>query len=184
MIYLQLLYEFFKTGLFAFGGGLATLPFLEDIGVRTGWFTPGDLLNMIAISEATPGPIGINMATYVGFHTAGIFGAVIATLALILPAIGIVLTIARFLSSFKENRIVEATFYGLRAASMGLIAAAGFSVLRSTLLRWEMINLLDRFHWTSIALTAAVLYAIRKWKLHPIAAIGISAVIGMVLRMG
>lgn len=85
MIYLQLFFEFFKAGLFAIGGGLATIPFLTDIGQRTGWFTSGELANMIAISESTPGPMGVNMATYVGFHTGGIAGGVIATLGLVCP---------------------------------------------------------------------------------------------------
>ena len=80
MIYLRLFWEFFKTGLFAIGGGMATLPFLHDIGEATGWFTQAQLMNMLAVSESTPGPIGINMATYVGFTVAGVPGAVIATL--------------------------------------------------------------------------------------------------------
>ena len=93
MIYLQLFWEFFKTGLFAIGGGMATVPFLFDISARTGWFTASELANMIAVSESTPGPIGINMATYVGFETAGILGSVIATLGLVIPSIIIIVII-------------------------------------------------------------------------------------------
>ena len=77
MIYLRLFYEFFKTGLFAIGGGLATLPFLSDMADRTGWFTQAQLADMLAVSESTPGPVGVNMATYVGFETGGILGAVV-----------------------------------------------------------------------------------------------------------
>ena len=87
MILLQLFFEFFKTGLFAVGGGLATIPFLQDIGARTGWFTNGDLTTMIAVSESTPGPMGVNMATYVGFESAGLPGAAVATLGLIAPSV-------------------------------------------------------------------------------------------------
>ena len=111
MIYLQLFYEFFKAGLFAIGGGMATLPFLYDISDTTGWFTYGQLADMVAISESTPGPIGVNMATYVGFTTAGISGAVVATIGLITPSIIIILIIAGFLKAFKDSKYVQSAFY-------------------------------------------------------------------------
>ena len=101
-IYLQLFIEFFKAGLFAVGGGMATIPFLYDISDRTGWYTHAQLIDMIAISESTPGPIGVNMATYVGFSTAGIPGSVIATLGLITPSIIVILIIAGFYNAFKN----------------------------------------------------------------------------------
>ena len=110
MIYLQLFYEFFKTGLFAVGGGMATLPFLSAIAEKTGWFTQGMLADMIAVSESTPGPIGVNMATYVGFTTAGVPGAIAATLGLITPSVIIILIIARFLKAFRDNQYVDAAF--------------------------------------------------------------------------
>ena len=113
MIYLQLFYEFFKTGLFAIGGGLATLPFLSDMAERTEWFTQAQLADMLAVSESTPGPVGVNMATYVGFETAGIPGAIIATLGLVAPSIIVILIIASFLkagndivSRIKQKRTV------------------------------------------------------------------------------
>ena len=108
MIYLRLFWEFFKTGLFAIGGGIATLPFLHDIGEATGWFTQAQLMNMLAVSESSPGPIGINMATYVGYVVGGIPGGVLATLGVILPGLILVLVIAMFLEKFRGNRIVEA----------------------------------------------------------------------------
>ena len=123
MIYLRLFYEFFKVGLFSVGGGLATVPFLTDIAERTGWFTAGDLANMLAISESTPGPIGVNMATYVGFHTGGIPGGIIATLGLITPAVIVITIIVGFLKKFRESRVVDSVFYGLRPASTALITA-------------------------------------------------------------
>ena len=123
MIYLQLFYEFFKTGLFAVGGGLATLPFLYDMADRTGWFTRPQLADMLAVSESTPGPIGVNMATYVGFVTRGIPGAIISTLGLVTPSVIVILIIAAFLKAFRHNRYVEAAFYGLRPASTAMVAA-------------------------------------------------------------
>ena len=123
MIFLRLFLEFAKVGLFAVGGGLATIPFLQDMGARTGWFTNADLTTMIAVSESTPGPMGVNMATYVGFHTAGIAGGVVATLGLVSSSIVIILIIAGFLEKFRQSKVVDAVFYGLRAASVALISA-------------------------------------------------------------
>lgn len=91
MIYLQLFYEFFKAGLFAVGGGLATLPFLHEISEKTGWFSIAELMDMIAVSESTPGPIGVNMATYAGFSTAGILGSLAATIGLVFPSVVIII---------------------------------------------------------------------------------------------
>ncbi|MBQ3281169.1 MAG: chromate transporter [Eubacterium sp.] len=128
MIYLQLFWEFFKVGLFAVGGGLATLPFLEDMAVRTGWFTTDQITDMLAVSECTPGAIGINMATYAGFQTAGVPGAVCATIGIITPAIIVIFLIAKMLKKFQDNKYVQAVFSGLRPASSGLIAAVCIGV--------------------------------------------------------
>ena len=188
MLYLRLFWEFFKTGLFAVGGGMATLPFLYDISARTGWYTTAQLADMIAVSESTPGPIGVNMATYVGFTTAGLPGAVIATLGLVTPEILIILVIARVLSSFRQNKYVDAAFYGLRPCSVGLIAAAGVLVVKVALLNLERFGvtgaILDAFNWKAIALAAVLLVFTRlvkqTKKLHPIFFILASAVIGVV----
>ena len=110
MTLLRLIYEFFKTGLFAVGGGLATLPFLYEMGEKTGWFTAQDVLNLLAVSESTPGPIGINMSTYVGFITAGIPGAVIASLSLAAPCVIVILLVIRVLDKFKGNPLVDSIF--------------------------------------------------------------------------
>ena len=125
MLYLQLFWEFFKTGLFAVGGGLATLPFLQDMADRTGWFTHAQLADMLAVSESTPGPIGVNMATYVGFTTGGIGGALVATIGLVTPSVIVILIVAAFLKAFRDSKWVSAAFYGLRPASTALVAAAG-----------------------------------------------------------
>ena len=131
---LRLFWEFFKTGLFSVGGGLATLPFIYDISDKTGWFTHAQIADMIAVAESTPGPIGINMATYVGYTTAGIAGSLCATLGIIVPPITIILIIAKFLQRFRESTLVDHAFYGLRPASSALIAAAGVSVVKIALL--------------------------------------------------
>ena len=188
MILLRLFFEFFKAGLFAVGGGMATLPFMYDISTRTGWFTHEMLADMVAVSESTPGPIGVNMATYVGFTTAGIPGAVIATLGLITPSIIIILLIARALKAFKDNPTVEAGFYGLRPCSIGLIAAACWLVVRIALFNPEIYaetgKLADLFDLKAIALAAVLLVCTRYVKklkgLHPIFFILASAVVGVV----
>ena len=188
MILLRLFWEFFKTGLFAVGGGMATLPFLYDMAEKTGWFTAAQLADMIAVSESTPGPIGVNMATYVGFHTAGIPGAVIATLGLITPEIIIILIIARVLQKFRQNKLVDAAFYGLRPCSVGLIAAAGLLVVKVAMFcfdKYEQSGVFtDLFNWKALIL-AAVLLILTRWvkplkKLHPIFFILGSALIGVV----
>lgn len=193
MLYLRLFFEFFKTGLFAIGGGMATIPFLYDLSDKTGWFTHTDLANMIAVSESTPGPIGVNMATYVGYITGmtngniltAILGAVTATLGLITPSVIIILIIAALLKSFKDNKYVNSAFYGLRPASTGLIAAAGLSVIYSVMfpsgLGLELLN----FKGLILAVILFVLTNFIKQtkKLHPIIFIGFSAVCGMVFSM-
>ncbi len=188
MIYLRLFFEFFKTGLFAVGGGMATLPFLYDISTRTGWFTHEMLADMIAVSESTPGPIGVNMATYVGYVTAGIPGAVTATLGLVTPSVVIILLIARALRAFRENPLVEAGFYGLRPCSVGLIAAAGLLVVKLALFNPALYaasgKLSELFNWKAILLAAVLLVCTRYVKklkgLHPIVFILASAVVGVV----
>ena len=188
MILLRLFFEFFKTGLFAVGGGMATLPFLYDISTRTGWFTHEMLADMVAVSESTPGPIGVNMATYVGYTTAGIPGAVIATLGLITPSVIIILLIARALKAFKSNPLVEAGFYGLRPCSIGLIAAACYLVIKIALFNPEVYaetgRLADLFNVKALALAAVLLVCTRWVKklkgLHPIVFIAASAVVGVV----
>ena len=192
MLIFRLFWEFFKTGLFAIGGGLATLPFLYDMQAATGWFTLDDISNMIAISESTPGPMGVNMATYVGFTSAGPMGAVVATLGLITPSIIVILIVAGFLKAFKTNKYVQNAFYGLRPASTGLIAAAGLSVLSLVLLHKDAFaasgKITDLISLRSIILLAVLYYftaVCKKTKgLHPVAFIAASAVIGVVLRFG
>lgn len=189
MIYLQLFIEFFKVGLFSVGGGLATLPFLYNISDKLGWYSYEELANMIAISESTPGPIGINAATYVGNTVAGVLGAIIATFALIIPSIIIIIIISKFLNKFKDSKHVKNVFYGLRPASVGLIAAAGFSVITMSLLNLEQYNktgiLGDIFNIKAIifAIILLIITNLKKTKkLHPVVFIVISALVGIVFK--
>ena len=192
MIYLLLFWEFFKTGLFTIGGGMATVPFLYEMSDKyPQWFSHDDLANMIAVGESTPGPIGVNMATYVGYITGdgflgSVLGATVATLGLVAPPIIIILIIAAMLKNFKNNKYVNHAFYGLRPASTGLIAAAGLSVLMSNMFIGGKIAL-SLFNWKGLIL-AVVLWVfsnvIKKTKnLHPIIFIGLSAVAGIVFSM-
>ena len=191
MIYLQLFWEFLKTGLFAVGGGLATLPFLYEVSDKTGWFTHGDLMNMLAVAESTPGPIGVNVATYVGYTTAGVLGSIVATFGLALPSLTIILIIAGFLKAFRENKYVDSAFYGLRPASTAMIAASGLSVAVATLLKlsaWtgEIASVVNVLNWKGLILAAVVYVGSNHVKLtkdlHPIWFILVSAVVGAVFN--
>lgn len=188
-VYLRLFFEFFKAGLFAVGGGLATLPFLYDMSDKTGWFSHAEIADMLAISESTPGPIGVNMATYAGFKTAGVFGALTATAGLVLPSIIIILIVAGFLKKFRDSFYVNAAFYGLRPASTGLIAAAGLSVALITFVNGSLVDmgkLGEIVNFKAVAL-AAVIVALTNFikptkKLHPAAFLALAAVVGIVLK--
>lgn len=189
MILLTLFYEFIKVGLFSIGGGLATLPFLQDIAARYPWFTPADLLDMIAVSESTPGPIGVNTATYAGFHAAGLPGALVATIALVLPSIVIIILISRALTRFRDSRLVQNAFYGLRPASAGLIFGAMAPVFLASLLHLDayhgLATLGDTLNLPAIALFLLVFAAIKVFpKLHPMIFIAFGAVAGAVLHLG
>lgn len=189
MLLLELYGRFFLTGLFSIGGGLATIPFLQDLGQTTGWFTQAELADMIAVSESTPGAIGINMATYVGYTTGGIPGGIAATLGLITPGLLIILIIAGFLQKFRESSLVDDAFYGLRAASLGLIACAGLSLASVSLLHHENwqpgLPLTQLFNLPCILLAVLIFLLLRRLpRIHPIAFIALSAAVGIVLHLG
>ncbi|MBQ6399256.1 MAG: chromate transporter [Clostridia bacterium] len=184
---LQLMAEFFKTGLFSVGGGLATLPFLYEMSSRhPDWFSHADIADMIAISESTPGAIGINMSTYAGFHVAGVPGGILASLALAAPCVIIILIIARFLKRFRESRLVEGAFYGLRPASLAMISAAGLNVFKITMIHLETLsgglNLGAFFEWKALILGVLIFFGIRKLKWNPIIFIAISAAVGIIFQ--
>lgn len=187
MIYLLLFINFFKTGLFSIGGGLATLPFLYEMSNRTHWFSTSDIADMIAISESTPGAIGINMSTYAGFKTAGYPGGVLATVALATPSLIIILIISGFLQKFKESRHVQNALYGLRPASIAMITAAGLNVARVALINIDAFqashNPADLFLWKAILLGIIIFGGQKLFpKIHPVAFIVFSAVVGVVFR--
>ncbi len=180
MILLRLFAEFFKIGLFAVGGGMATIPFLRELSRRTGWFSTGFITDMIAISESTPGPIGINMATYVGFNMKGIAGATAATLGIVVPAVVIVILVSKSLEKFSSNKQVGYMFYGLRPAVTGLIAAAGLDVFRIAVLRaGDALPAFSALPWGRAAYFVLIFILIRKYKKHPVVYIAASAVIGI-----
>ena len=183
MIYLLLFWEFLKTGLFAVGGGLATLPFLYSMGERTGWFTASQVADMLAVSESTPGPIGINMAVYTGYTSAGVLGSVCALIGIITPSVIVIVLIAAALKAFRDSKYVQGAFYGIRPASTGLITAAGLSVAMGALLRTEAWTGWSRFwtvlDWKALALAAAVFAGTRLFKkLHPAVFILLGAAVG------
>ena len=184
MTYLRLLWEFFKTGLFAIGGGMATLPFLKNIGLSTGWYSQTDLMNMLAVSESTPGPIGINMATYVGFTVGGVPGAIIATIGEVTPSIIVILIVAAMLAKFRDSKLVS------NAACIDVVLQVLLHASSSTVSG----SLMKVFSWAGslsgrgLVLAAVLLvltnYVKQTKKLHPIVFIGLSAVVGILFHFG
>lgn len=199
MILLRLFWEFFKTGLFAIGGGMATVPFLQDISAKTGWYTSGQLADMIAVSESTPGPLGVNMATYVGYTVGsqqlggagmGVVGAIVSTLGLIFPSIVVILIIGYFLKRFRDSKLVDSALYGLRPASVALISAAGVDIVLFAILRVDSIYEIGKasLSWKAAVLALAVFAGTnlvpKLKKIHPIWFIFFSAIAGILLHMG
>lgn len=179
MMLVRLYMEFFRVGLFSVGGGLATLPFLSELGRRSGWFTAAELANMLAVAESTPGPIGINMATYVGFTSAGWLGGAVATLGIVSPAVVVIFLVSRVLNRFRTSRVVDGAFYGLRAASLALITGSMLQVAR--------IAFVDiGVNWLALGVSAAV-FGLMRWKptrgLHPICFVMLSALAGILLKL-
>ena len=172
MIYLLLFYEFFKVGLFAIGGGLVTVPFLFDLSEEYGWFTAKELADMIAVSESTPGPLGINMATFAGFKTARILGGIVATAGLVTPSVIVIVLVAKLMAKYKCNTRVQAVMSGIRPAVMALILFAGLQIGKLAI-----VNML------TAVVFAVLLASIHFWKKSPIFYIMLSAVVGIVLKL-
>jgi len=189
MIYLTLFWEFLQIGFFAFGGGLATIPFLFALGERHQWFTPEMLIDMFVVSEAAPGPFGIKLATYAGYTAAGIPGGLVAVAGLITPGLIVMLPVAKALSAFNGNPYVQNAFLGLRPAVMALIAVAGVQIAAFTLLPLSedvgltvdvqsvvSVLMLAGFVWASVRSKAGK-------KLSPLLMLGIAALVGVVFRL-
>lgn len=187
MTYLYLFLEFFKTGLFAVGGGMATIPFLYEIARKYDWYSTSQLIDMIAVSQATPGPVGVNMATFAGFLAGSFAGSVLATFALVLPSYIIVVIIARMLQAFKKNVYVQNSFLALRPAVVGLLFTASCAIFQVSLFLdgtfkslQDYIDLIDYKAWILFALLFA---GIIKFKKHPVLYIVIGAVAGVLFNL-
>lgn len=179
MLVLQLIIQFFKTGLFSIGGGLATIPFLKEMSINYNWFSLEELQTMINVAESTPGPIGVNMATYVGFKQLGLIGGIITTLSLVLPSIIVILIIARVLEKFKNSNVINSVFKCLRAAVLGLIIYAVVDIFKNTLFNEETIINLKQFVCYVVILAGSL----KIKKLSPIMIIVVCAVIGIVFAI-
>ena len=189
MIYLQLFWEYFKIGLFAVGGGQATIPFLIALSEKAGWYTIAQLTNMIAISESTPGPIGVNMATYVGYHLAGVPGSIVASLGLVSPCVICILIIVAVLEKFKGSKTVKSIFYGLRPASSGLIVAALITMIKICMFNVNLYSVTGVFsdlfnvkYLIFFAILAIAMNIKKLKKVHPLVYVAIAAVVGVIFK--
>ena len=184
MIYLTLFYEFFKIGTFSIGGGMATIPFLIDLSSKYDWYTTAEFANMVAISQSTPGPVGINMATYAGFQAAGFPGALVSTAALVLPALIIIMIIAKFMQNFSDKPIVKAVFDGIRPTVAALILYAVLELFKISL--FTVVNSTYTPNYVSIVICAAIfglmqVPKIKTW--HPLIWISAGAVLGILFKL-
>lgn len=168
MIYVKLFLEFFHIGLFSFGGGYATLPFLYHIADVQKWYTAKQLSDMIAVSSITPGPVGVNVATFAGYLTSGVSGALVATMSVILPSLIIVVIISKLLEQFKHNKYVQSVIYTLKPAGCGLLAAVGVDMFVNN------INLFGMF------LLAGLFWASLTEKRDPLFYLAVSAFVGLI----
>ncbi len=181
MIYLELFLTFFKIGLFTFGGGYAMLPFIQEEVKIHGWLNDAQLINFVAVSESTPGPFAVNISTYVGIETGGIFGAVCATLGAVLPSFLVILIVARFYEKFKTSKVVAGCMSGLKPCAIGLIATAVLSIGRTVFFPVEIsfAGILT-FAFISSLIIFGVMFFLAMRKTHPIIIILISAAAGIV----
>ncbi|MCL1828156.1 MAG: chromate transporter [Oscillospiraceae bacterium] len=192
MIYLRLFFEFFKAGLFAIGGGLATLPFIYDMSDRLEWITAAEIADMIAVSETVPGPFGANMSVYTGYLTGGAGGAIASVLGLIAPSVIVILIVSMVLDKFRNSSGTEAAFYGLRPASAALISSVCLLLIIQALTippEYRAANRIsDMFEWKYVFFAGFILLLTNMRhikKLHPVFFIAFSAVVGIVFgRMG
>ena len=184
MIYLQLFIEFFQIGLFAVGGGPDTIPFLMDLADKYDWYTKADVANMLAVSESTPGPIGVNMATYAGYNAAGCLGGIVATCSLVLPSLIVIVIVARMLQSFSENKYVKSAFWTIRPAVTGLIATAVVGLIQTAIFTASDGSF--QFPVVPVVMCLAFfgLMQVKKLqKLHPIIWLAAGAVLGLVIKL-
>lgn len=180
---LLVFWEFFKIGLFAVGGGPATLPYLMDLTNKFDWFTMEELTNMIAVSESTPGPLGINMATYVGYQTLGPWGGAVATLGLVTPSIIIICIIAAFFTKFNKNHFVQSAFSTIRPAVAAIIAVAVFGICHVSLFKIAGDVFEPIWHLIIFAvLTLGLLQLKPLKKIHPFLWFVMGAIVGLIFK--
>ena len=181
MLYLQLFYTFFKIGLFGFGGGYAMLSMIQgEVVTRHGWLTSQEFTDIVAISQMTPGPIGINSATYVGFTATGsVWGSIIATLAVVLPSFILMLAISKFFLKYQKHPVVEAVFSGLRPAVVGLLASAALVLMNAENFSSPKEDMYSFIISCLIFLVAFI--GTMKYKLNPILMIVACGIAGLIL---
>ncbi len=185
ILLLRLFISFFGIGIVSIGGGLSIIPLLTDVMINNGWMTQAEIIDMIAISEMTPGPIGINMATYAGYQTAGVLGGLFATLGTVTPSIIIIVIIAHLYDKFKNSEYVMGTMKTIRPIVTGMIAAVCVSIAISSLFNVELYmqtnRLIDLFTISSIIIAVLVFVAGYKFKVHPVILVIVSAIVGIVI---
>ncbi|MDL2234249.1 chromate transporter [Ruminococcaceae bacterium OttesenSCG-928-L11] len=185
MSLLQLFLRFFYVGLFTVGGGLASIPLMLQTIVDAGLITEDMFYNMLGISQSTPGPIGVNLATYIGFGEYGVIGGIVTTLGIILPCFFISYLVSRAFQKFSETKAVKASFYGIRAVVTGMIATAAFGVLKITVLQWDVFQAsgqwLSLVNWRALGIFAVVFVLLLRFKKHPVLYIALGGLAGLVL---
>ncbi|NLM01413.1 MAG: chromate transporter [Treponema sp.] len=182
---LQLFLTFFYVGTFTIGGGLVGISVMQQVIVEKGLLTPEKFFNMVAISESTPGPIGINMATYIGCEMYGIFGGVITTVGYVLPSLICITIIAKYFRKFQEKPLVQAAFFGLRPAVSGMIAVAAWNVIAITVVNFARLKdtgiWYNLFNFPSLVFYIIALFILLKTKLHPLFVILAGAIFGILV---
>lgn len=196
MIYLELFWTFFKIGLFSFGGGYVMVPLLQKEIEVHGWLAASEFADIVAISQMTPGPIAVNAATYIGQRTAGIWGSIMATFGVSLPSFVLIIIVAHLFIKFKESRTIDRILQGIRPATAGLIASAvvffaEMSIFTNELPFRHMSAILSGrageafkgfgINFGALAIFLIIFIGVKKFKLHPITAVVISAVLGVFL---
>lgn len=176
MLYLHIIYEFLKIGFLAVGGGYATLPFLFHLGQTYNWFSAKELTQMIAVSCVTPGPVGMNVATYTGFKISGVLGSLTATAAIVIPSFVLVLVISKILKKFKDNFFVKASLYTLKPVSCAMIAAIGIKLFMNTIFN-------QGFDTSALILLLSLIALSIKSKKSPLFYLGFSAIVGILAHV-
>lgn len=193
MIYLELLLTFFKIGLFSFGGGYGMIPLIEHEIIAQGWLTSQEFVDIIAVSEMTPGPIAVNSATFIGYRIGGIPGGVIATTGTVMPSLILILIASFLLSKFRYHKITESAIYGIRPVVLALVVQAAIFVAGNTFFNKEIIfkglsdavsgnHFLEIINPASIVITAVSLILLLFTKIHPILVIIMAGTAGVILH--